>query len=127
VISFYGSSDLRYSYTHPQNPKVIDTRDILQAHLGGSPEQVPAAYDAASPINFVAPGIPPTLLIHGGRDELLSPMQSEMLDAKLTPTGQRHLYLRLPWATHGCDFNFSGPCGQMSTYAIERFLAAVTK
>lgn len=127
VISFYGSSDLRYSYEHPSNPKVIDTRGTLEAHLGGSPDKVPAVYDAASPINFVGPGIPPTLLIHGGRDELLSSMQSELLDARLGQGGQRHLLLRLPWATHGCDFNFSGPCGQISTYAIERFLAAVTK
>jgi hypothetical protein len=35
------------------------------------------------------------------------------------------MLLRLPWATHGCDANISGPCGQVSTYAIERFLAAV--
>ena len=127
VISFYGSSDLRYSYEHPENPKVIDTRGILEAYLGGSPDKVPSLYDAASPINFVGPGLPPTLLIHGGRDELLSPMQSELLDAKLAEARQPHLLLRLPWATHGCDFNFSGPCGQISTYAIERFLGAVTK
>src|SRR5438105_685522 len=49
VISFYGSSDLRYSYEHPSNPKVIDTRGILEAYLGGSPDQVPTAYLAASP------------------------------------------------------------------------------
>ena len=28
----------------------------------------------------------------------------------------------LPWATHGCDYVFAGPCGQISTYAVERFL-----
>ena len=33
--------------------------------------------------------------------------------------------LSLPWAEHGCDVNISGPSGQISTYTIERFLAAV--
>jgi len=33
-----------------------------------------------------------------------------------------HYLLHLPWATHGADFNFSGPFGQISTYAIEQFL-----
>jgi hypothetical protein len=37
-----------------------------------------------------------------------------------------HFLLLLAWATHGCDYNFSGPCGQLSTYAVERFLDAVT-
>jgi dipeptidyl aminopeptidase/acylaminoacyl peptidase len=82
-------------------------------------------YDAASPLNFVARGTPPTLLLHGGRDELVFPAQSERLAVRLTQAGRPHLFLRLPWATHGCDVNFSGPCGQISTYAIERFLAAV--
>ena len=31
--------------------------------------------------------------------------------------------LLLPWATHGCEANLAGPSGQLSTYAIERFLA----
>ncbi len=127
VVSYYGMTDLRYIYEHPGNPRVIDSRDILIAHLGGNPEQASAAYDAASPVNFVAPSLPPTLLIHGGRDELFPSVLSERLDSRLAQAGQPHFLLRLPWATHGCDFNFSGPCGQISTYAVERFLAAVTK
>ena len=31
--------------------------------------------------------------------------------------------LLLPWATHGCEANLAGPAGQLSTYAVERFLA----
>ena len=65
------------------------------------------------------------LLIHGGRDNLVSPVQSERLAARLAAAGCRYFFLRLPWAMHGCDVNFSGPSGQISTYAVERFLAAV--
>ncbi|HEU4325393.1 MAG TPA: alpha/beta hydrolase [Roseiflexaceae bacterium] len=124
VVSFYGPADLRYGYAHPANPAVIDTRLVQEQFLGGSPEQVPEVYDAASPILFVGPDTPPTLLIHGGRDELVSPRQSALLAERLAQVGRPHLLLHLPWATHGCDLNFSGPAGQLSTYAIERFLAS---
>jgi len=127
VISFYGPTDLYWSYANPGNPLVIDTHDILKAFLGGSPDEVPAQYDAASPIRFVEANTPPTLLIHGGRDELVSIRQSERLAERLTQSHVPHFLLSLPWATHAGDFNFSGPVGQMSTYAVEKFLQAVMR
>jgi len=127
VISFYGPTDLHWSYANPGSPLVIDTHDILHAYLGGSPVQVPANYDAASPIQFVEVSTPPTLLIHGGRDELVSVRQSERLAERLAQARVPHFLLRLPWATHAGDFNFSGPMGQISTYVVERFLAAAMR
>ncbi|MBM4133820.1 MAG: alpha/beta hydrolase [Nitrospira sp.] len=127
AIAFYAPADLRYSYEHPGNPLVLDSRGVLTAYLGGSPEERPEAYAAASPLNFVGAGTPPTLLIHGERDELVKPIQSERLAARLAHAGRSLFLLRLPWATHGCDINFSGPCGQLSTYVVERFLAAVVR
>jgi acetyl esterase/lipase len=124
VISFYAPTDLRYGYQHPARKAVIDGIPLTESYLGGSPTTIPDIYDAASPITF-ADAAPPTLLIHGGRDELVAPIQSERLAARLQAAGRPHCYLRLPWATHGCDINFSGPSGQVSTYAIERFLAGV--
>lgn len=127
VISLYGPADLIYAYAHPANPMVFDSRGVLEAYLGGNPDQVKSQYDAASPINFIGADTPPTLLIHGGRDELVSPVQSERLAGALERAGRPTLLVILPWATHGCDFNFSGPCGQISTFAVERFLAQVEK
>jgi acetyl esterase/lipase len=34
-------------------------------------------------------------------------------------------YIEMPWATHGCDFAFNGPCGQISTRAVESFLKEI--
>jgi acetyl esterase/lipase len=65
------------------------------------------------------------LVIHGVRDELVWVVHSDRLSQRLSAAGRPYLYLRLPWATHGCDANFQGPSGQLSLYAIERFLAAV--
>ena len=64
-------------------------------------------------------------LIHGDRDDLVRAVQSERLATRLQAAGRPYYYLRLPWANHGCDVNLSGPCGQITTYAVERFLAAV--
>ena len=94
--------------------------------MGGSPTRVEQAYFDASPINFVSAGSPPTLLIHGLLDEQVPADQSARLDDRLQQAGVKHLYVKLPWATHACDTSFVGPCGQITTYAVERFLDAVT-
>jgi acetyl esterase/lipase len=126
AIGIYPAVDLAYAYHYPCDPRLLDGRAILRAYLGASPDQAPEVYAAASPTSFVGPDTPPTLLIHGSSDELVSPNQSERLAARLAQAGGPHLLLRLPWATHGCDAHFGGPAGQLSTYTIERFLAAIT-
>jgi acetyl esterase/lipase len=127
VISFYGPPDLRFSYTFPANPAVLDSRGLLKAYLGSDPDNMPQPYLAASPFYFVGSTTPPTLIIHGARDELVAHAQSERLAVRLASYGRKQYLLTMPWATHACDLNFHGPCGQLSTYAIEHFLAAVTK
>jgi acetyl esterase/lipase len=71
AVSFYAPTDMRYGYANPVNPAVLDSRAVLSDYLGGSPDQAGTAYDAASPLNFVGPTTPPTLLIHGGSDDLV--------------------------------------------------------
>lgn len=127
VVSVYGPTDLKYGYDHPATPRLIDTRGVLEAYLGGSPASSDDAYFAASPINFVSTASPPTLLIHGLLDGHVSPEESARLEAKLQASTVKHLFVRLPWATHGCDWSFSGPCGQVTTYAVEQFLERVMR
>jgi acetyl esterase/lipase len=126
VISLYGPSDLRYAYEHPAPPALRDTRSVLETYLGGAPDATEEdTYFAASPINFVSASSPPTLLIHGLRDAIVSPAETARLVSRLEEARVKHLFIRLPWATHGCDKSFGGPCGQIATYAIERFLDGV--
>lgn len=125
VASFYGPSDLVLGYEKPSRRGVLDSKKVLEAYLGGSPAQRPAEYAAASPINFVSATTPPTLLVHGQLDPIVWPAQSEVLGARLTSAGRPHLYLALPWATHGCEANINGPSGQLSLYALDRLLANV--
>lgn len=125
VVAYYAPTDLVWSWEHPSNPRVFDSPSALRDFLGGDPTARPDAYRDASPLAFVGAAAPPTLLIHGGRDAIVYHRQSERLAEALTFAGVPHLLLSLPWANHGCDANLAGPSGQLSTYAIERFLAAV--
>jgi acetyl esterase/lipase len=125
VISLYGPTYLQFGHAHPAPRMIVDSRARIETFLGGPPAKAAAAYAAASPINFVTPSTPPTLLIHGMRDSVISPDESARLEQKLQEAGVKHMFLRLEWATHRCDVSFGGPCGQVTTYAIERFLDAV--
>jgi acetyl esterase/lipase len=127
VISFYAPTDLYWSWENPGNPHVIDTRAVLRDYLGGGPSEVSSNYDAASAVRLVNPSSPPTLLLHGGRDELVSAYQSARLAECLREAGVPHLNLTLPWATHGFDYFLRGPGGQISIYAVEYFLESVVR
>jgi acetyl esterase/lipase len=125
VVSLYGPTDLVLGYEHPSRRGVIDSKRVLEDYLGGPPAQKPAEYAAGSAVNFVNAATPPTLLVHGQLDPIVWPEQGERLAARLREAGRPHLYLSIPWGTHGCDANINGPSGQLSLYAIDRFLAAV--
>ena len=125
VVSVYGPTDLKFGYERPASKRLLDTRGVLESYLGGPPAKADDAYFAASPINFVTASTPPTLLIHGLHDQHVLPEESARLEARLAESKVKHLFVRLPWATHACDWSFSGPCGQITTYAIERFLERV--
>jgi acetyl esterase/lipase len=125
VVGLYAPSDQTFGYEHPSNPLVLNSTAVLEAFLGGNPQTAAEAYRTSSPISFVSSRTVPTLLIHGVKDELVWVRQSERLDQRLAAAGVPHLFLRFPWATHGCDYFFRGPCGQISTYGIERFLGSV--
>jgi len=126
VIDFYGPNDMRLAWTVPGSPWILDTHSLLRAYMGGPPAELPKLYDEASALGRAGKDFPPTLMIHGGRDELVWPVHELRLSARLSALGVPHYFLDMPWATHGCDYVFAGPCGQISTYAVERFLARVT-
>ncbi|PJJ83482.1 alpha/beta hydrolase [Mucilaginibacter auburnensis] len=127
VIDFYGPADMVWGYSLPANPLVMDSRAVMENYLGGTYTEVPQNYAASSPIAFVNPNSPPTLIIHGANDVLVAYEHSRRLNEKLEQNGIKHFWLKLPWATHGFDYNLNGPGGQLSTYAVGRFLDFVTK
>jgi acetyl esterase/lipase len=127
VIDFYGPADMVWGYSIPSNPLIMDSRKVMDAYVGGSYDQVPQKYFRCSPLLFVNQQSVPTLIIHGENDVLVSPEHSRRLNSKLLQNGIKHYYLKIPWATHGFDYNLNGPGGQLSTYAVETFLNTITK
>ncbi|HEX6573601.1 MAG TPA: alpha/beta hydrolase [Gemmatimonadaceae bacterium] len=127
VVALYAPTDQQWGWEHPANVRVYDSYSVLRRFLNGEPSQVPDAYRQASPINYIGSHTIPTLLIHGAMDPLVSVRQSARLDSALAAAGRPHYFLELPWATHGCDYVFNGPCGQASTFAIDRFLKATLR
>jgi acetyl esterase/lipase len=122
VISFYGPTDLAWDYAHPGRPDVIDTPHTLENFLGGSPATAPQAYAAAAPIEHVNAQSPPTLFIHGGHDQLVLAANVERIMPKLAAAHVPYAYVYLPWANHGCDYNFNGWSSQLIQAKLSRFL-----
>lgn len=127
VISLYGPADMVWGARFKSNKLVLNTEQVFRDYLGGLIDEVPNKYHEASSTDFVNQNSPPTLLVHGPNDPLVSYDHSVRLAKKLTENKVPHYFLNLPWATHGCDYNINGPSGQITTYAIERFINSVTK
>ena len=125
VIAFYAPSDMVFGYSLPTNPLIMDSRQLMVQYLGGGYPEAPAAYVASSPVEHLTAASPPTLLLHGRPDVLVSWRHTAHMRAKMDSLGVRHFIVDLPWGAHGFDFVFRGPGSQISLYFIERFLAEV--
>lgn len=123
VVSYYGPTDLAAGYADPPSPDPINTRAVLEALIGGSPDQYPQVYQKASPIYYVRANLPPTLLVYGGRDHLVKPVFGQRLYDRLRAVQNRTVLLSLPWAEHAFDALFRGLGNQVALYYTERFLA----
>jgi acetyl esterase/lipase len=125
VVNYYGPTNLTAGYYDPPFPDPIDTKAVLEAFLGGSPAQFPQRYESASPIRYVKPGLPPTLLIYGSRDHVVKPIFGQQLYDQLQTTDNTAVLIALPWAEHAFDAIFQGLSNQIALYHTERFLAWV--
>ncbi len=122
VVSLYGPTDLTWNYHHPVEPDVINSSVVLKNYLGGSPEELPALYAQASPVNLISDQTPPTLFLHGGRDQVVSTINVERMEPLLQAHRIPYEYCLLPWANHGFDWHFNGFSSQISKDVMAKFL-----
>ena len=122
VIAFYAPTDLTWGFAHPGKAAVYDGRTKIVGLLGGDPTTVGDLYRRLSPIDRVQPGLPRTLLIHGGRDQFVSIENSERLDSQLRKASVESETLFIPYAQHSFDFVFGGFSEQIAEATILRFL-----
>lgn len=128
AIALYAPHDMPFVWSISREDDVLNSLNLMRQYLGGPPDAGRRArYDSASAQTLARADSPPTLLVHGVPDTLSWHRHSERLAARLQELGVPHYYLRLPWATHAYDFNPDGPGGQLTDYALDWFLAAVTK
>ncbi len=127
VVALYAPSDLIFGYMNTHEDDAIKSPALMRQFLGGTPETARANYESASAIFHVGEKSPPTLLLHGTIDALAWYRHSVRLDARLAEHGVRRALVLMPWAAHGFEFNLHGPGGQLTTFALEWFLARVTE
>ena len=123
VVNYYGPVNLTQGYYDPPFPNPIDTQTVLENFLGGTPKELPELYQKASPINYLRPNLPPSLLVYAGRDHLVQAKFGRQLYNKLQATDNLAVRLEIPWAEHAFDKVFSGVSNQLALYYTERFLA----
>jgi acetyl esterase/lipase len=123
VVSFYGPVYLVDGWRMPPRPDPLGVRAVLEAYLGGTPDQVPDRYRAASPATSVSATAPPTLLIYGTRDHIVEARFARQLDAQLRAAGAPSVLLEMPWAEHAFDALPDGLSAQVALFYTERFLA----
>ena len=84
----------------------VRVEDYLFASVGGQELWL----DLYRPVEDHPP-LPGVVVVHGGSWQSGSRKDLSALNRYL--------------AAHGCDYVFSGPCGQITTYAVECFLSTV--
>jgi acetyl esterase/lipase len=128
VISFYTPTDFRMTWDSATQPGNLDHRLNLEWFLGGTPESAAGTYDSASAATLVRADAPPTLILHGVLDVNVFHEHAQLLDDRLAAANVPHALVTLPWAAHAFDLvGFNTPGGQISTYAVERFVESVTR
>jgi acetyl esterase/lipase len=143
VISYYGPPDMaalhddveaRFNVLFRgqvrQNLKERVGEEHKLAHgiaglMGGSVLDIPEMYRLISPVTYVDGDCPPTLLIHGTHDLVVSHREVERLLVALRQNNVPSVYVPMP----GCDHSFESvlprisPSAQTAAYYMERFIA----
>ncbi|MFF3571578.1 alpha/beta hydrolase [Nocardia jiangxiensis] len=120
VIALYPLTNLPAALDDTRMPYAI--RTMLDRYTGGSVDEHRDRYLAASPTEHVTPGLPPTLLVHGGSDHLVPANQSTHLATALDAAGNPVQTLELPWVDHGFISQWGGWGSQLLRPQLTEFI-----
>jgi len=100
VVDFYGPADLTLF------PGAIDSKSPEAMLIGAAPLDRPDLAKVASPVSYVDEKDPPFLIIHGEKDDLVSPTQSHLLNSWLQVKGVPTELIVVKGAPHfGVEFD----------------------
>lgn len=98
IVDFFGPTDMKEMYENP----VLAGGDLpILAVMGATPQQDSLLYAHSSPINYVAAACPPTMILQGGADVIVNPLQSQTLYARLQSAGVASRLAFYPTQGHG--------------------------
>ncbi len=95
VVNVFGPTDMAACY------KKSVVAWIFRLFLGGTPDEAPERYKAASPITYVSKDDPPVLTLHGDKDTLVPVEQAKALDEKMKAVGAPHTLIIYKGQGHG--------------------------
>ena len=124
VAALYAPGDMVWGHDNPMVPDVIQGTESIELYLGGAPAEKPDAYRLATPMSWVDRSLPPTLLIHGTGDQLVSPVHSRRLASALAGHGRDVTFIEVPMGEHGMDARPGGVGEQLARRAVLDFLGA---
>ena len=96
VVSYYGPSDLSRSYEAS-----VDAAEVLPLFLGGNLSTHRQRHIEASPLYWVTPDAPPTLMLQGSEDPYVHPDQPGYIHKKLQAVGVESELVLFEGAGHG--------------------------
>lgn len=94
VVDFYGPAELILF------PGASDEKSPEALLIGAAPLARPDLAKAASPVTYVDKNDPPFLIIHGEKDDMVSPKQSQLLSAWLNTAGVENELIIVKDAPH---------------------------
>ena len=100
VVDFFGPTDMADLYNFQTGVQ----KQLFELFMGGTPTTNATAYFNASPLSFVATGVPPTIIFHGTADAVVPYSQSVLLNTALENAAVGHQYNEYPGEPHG-QFN----------------------
>ncbi|MES0874872.1 alpha/beta hydrolase [Sinimarinibacterium thermocellulolyticum] len=112
VVSGGNPADLVYASGSP----------LVEALMGGSFEQIPDAYRAASPLHRVSADAPPFFIYHARWDRIVATEHARRLKAALDASGVPNELHWLPLRGHIVGFFFAGAARERAIDFLDRHL-----
>jgi dipeptidyl aminopeptidase/acylaminoacyl peptidase len=127
VVELYGPTDLVRMLDRPAAFSLFDGPGHLGYLVGSDPGATLDRLTLASPTTYVGPGTPPTLLVHGGRDQFIHPEQANVLADRLAAHGVPFQMVVIPYAHHAFDTVWNGWSAQVLRPVLLDFLRTHTR
>lgn len=116
IIALYPITDFTKTFE-----SISDIRSIKMQYQGSKNDSI------ISPRFQLRDKIPPVLLIHGEKDNIVSVEQSREFYQFLVSKNLNCKFIELPWATHNFEYPIYGPSGQLVENATFHFIDRILK